>query len=656
MAAPARLPPTERSRPAPAEGPPPAATHGRLALLAGSGAVLLWAAFPPLDLPWLAWVAPWPWLHLVQRPTLPARRTALWLWLAGSAHWLLMLEGIRRAHPALYAGWLALAVYLGLYLPLFVLLTRAAVQRWRMPLWLAAPVTWVGLELWRGHLLTGFSMGLLAHTQAEFPWLIQVADLAGGYGVSFLIMLTSAATFPLAERLVAWWARGSAERKHAPRRQPRTPPQADAVSSPLWPGLGTAGLVGIACLAYGQWRLAQVPPGRTGPALQVALIQGALDTVFEITPQRLAETIQHYHDLTVQAVQRQPQLDLIVWPESAFVFGETVLDPALLQAARKDPAEVLQVERLKAIQADFAARLAFELQTIHAVAADAGNGQSGNMPAATSPQPEARMPSPPPRTWLAVGTTTHVHGPQGMQSYNTALLADPAGHVRGRYAKMHLVMFGEYIPLGERLPWLYRLTPLTSGLAAGDRPTLFEVAGLRLAPSICFESTVPHLIRRQVAQLQRAGRPVDLLLNFTNDGWFWGSAMLDLHFRCGIFRAVELRKPLLVAANTGLSAVIDGNGVVQQRGPRRQPALLLASVPADGRTAPYLMGGDGLAGCCGAACVLWGLGILGPIVYRRRGRPPPSHADPIGYSEKRGTKSPAPASNPVDSGPASAPG
>src|SRR5262249_59836485 len=114
------------------------------------------------------------------------------LWLAGAIHWLAMLQGIRLAHPALYAGWFALSAYLGVYLPVFIGLTRIAVHRLKISLLVAAPIVWVGLELLRGHLITGFSMGLLAHTQAEFPQLIQIADLGGGYTLSFVIMLVAA--------------------------------------------------------------------------------------------------------------------------------------------------------------------------------------------------------------------------------------------------------------------------------------------------------------------------------------------------------------------------------------------------------------------------------------------------------------------------------
>src|SRR5262245_48725983 len=157
-----------------------------------AGSALLWAAFPPLNLPWLAWLAPAPWLLLVRRTELSGWRAYTALWLAGFAHWLLMLEGIRLAHPALYAGWIALSAYLGVFLPAFVGLTRLAVNRLKWSVVLAAPVVWVGLELARGHLITGFSMGLLAHTQAEFPTLIQVVDLGGGYTLSLVIMLVAA--------------------------------------------------------------------------------------------------------------------------------------------------------------------------------------------------------------------------------------------------------------------------------------------------------------------------------------------------------------------------------------------------------------------------------------------------------------------------------
>src|SRR5690606_15763615 len=103
------------------------------------------------------------------------------------AFWLAMLQGIRLAHPALYAGWIALSWYLAFYLPVFIGLSRVAVQQAKIPLVIAAPLVWTALELVRGHLLTGFSMGLLSHTQVCWPMVLQIADIGGAYAVSFVM-------------------------------------------------------------------------------------------------------------------------------------------------------------------------------------------------------------------------------------------------------------------------------------------------------------------------------------------------------------------------------------------------------------------------------------------------------------------------------------
>src|SRR5687767_6209358 len=188
-------PPMKAPRPLAAPAPASADRFwlGRALWLALAGSLLLWAAFPPLDLWPLAWLAPLPWLWLILQPQLPGKRPYLAIWLAGLVHWLIMLQGIRLAHEALYGGWFALSWYLAFYLPVFIGLSRVAVHRLRMPLAIAAPVVWVGLELIRGHLITGFSLALLAHTQTSWPMLLQISDLAGAYAVSFVIMTVAAA-------------------------------------------------------------------------------------------------------------------------------------------------------------------------------------------------------------------------------------------------------------------------------------------------------------------------------------------------------------------------------------------------------------------------------------------------------------------------------
>ena len=108
-----------------------------------------------------------------------------------------------------------------------------------------------------------------------------------------------------------------------------------------------------------------------------------------------------------------------------------------------------------------------------------------------------------------------------------------------------------------------------------------------------------------------------MLVNLTNDGWFWGSSILDMQLNCAVFRAVELRRPFLVAANTGFSASIDGSGRVLVKGPRRATKPLLAEVVPDGRTSLYAQWGDVPALSCTALLLL--LAITG--LSRRRTMP-----------------------------------
>ena len=171
-------------------------------------------------------------------------------------------------------------------------------------------------------------------------------------------------------------------------------------------------------------------------------------------------------------------------------------------------------------------------------------------------------------------------------------------------------MFGEYIPFADRLTWLYSLSPLAMATTPGVQPAAFQVRDVRIAPNICYESVLPHLIRGQINALAAKGKEPDVLVNLTNDGWFWGSSELDQHLACAVFRAVEFRKPFLIAANTGFSAWIDADGRIIEQGPRRAPATILANVRIDHRKSWYLYYGDWPAGVCLAACCViaaWGL-------------------------------------------------
>ena len=537
--------------------------------------LLLWAAFPPWGLWPLAWIAPVGWLGLVRRPALPGRHPYLVIWLAGWWHWAAVLQGIRLAHPALYLGWLSLSAYLAVYPSIFVGLTRVAVHRAHVPLLVAAPLVWTGLEWFRGHALTGFSLGLLGHTQVVWTSLIQVAELAGAYAVSFVMMMVAAA---VAEAWDARLSRGTRCRR-----------------------LVLAAAIILVVPLYGRVRISAGDAGSADGerSFRVALIQGSFDTVFEADPERDVAVFSRYLELSLQAVQNDPQVELVVWPESAFTgtLGDVVAAPPW----NPPPESGLSAERfqrsLQAWEEAFRQKTDYVTSRLNEVS---GGGRQVS---------------------LIVGCDTQRFAGGRAERLNAALLIAPSGQVRARYFKQHLVMFGEYIPFGERFPLLYDLTPMAAGLTPGVVPQAFRVGKVVLSPSICFESTVPHLIRRQVVALQRAGTPPDMLVNVTNDGWFWGSSILDLHLACNVFRAVENRLPLVIAANTGISAHIDANGRIGSRGGRREEAILYADVQPHARTSKYHLWGDSFSLICLLFCFAVSIvGIGDRILGRKRAK------------------------------------
>jgi apolipoprotein N-acyltransferase len=97
--------------------------------------------------------------------------------------------------------------------------------------------------------------------------------------------------------------------------------------------------------------------------------------------------------------------------------------------------------------------------------------------------------------------------------------------------------------------------------------------------------------------------PPDVLVNVTNDGWFWGTNILDLQLACAVCRAIENRLPVLIAANTGISAVIDSDGRILDRGPRRGESILYAEVQSDDRHSYYRRIGDIPAVLCALFCL-----------------------------------------------------
>ncbi|MEQ8208892.1 MAG: apolipoprotein N-acyltransferase [Lacipirellulaceae bacterium] len=545
------------------------------------GGMLFYLAQPPVAWGLLAWISPVPWLLLVKREKLPGKRPYRGLWFCGFLMWLVTVQWLRLAHPSNHLALLLLATYLGTYLPVFVGLTRVAHDRLGMPLWRAAPIVWTGLELIRAHLATGFMMGSLAHTQVKFPVVLQIADLAGEYGVTFLIVLVGGA---IADALPA---RGLAvNSSHAAE------PQAVGVR---WKALQPIALVMVLVAIYD---LLSIPvDSENGEPQTVALIQGDAQATWKFDPDRKQRIMQELLNLSWEAKSRAEKegrsVDLVIWPETAyreslFSFEEGFDPPDDFLAMPVEKFVSLTRNDLKGLATAWEAGLLFGIDRRHV------------SPSAETTRGEDASDE----------TVSSEIDPFEVESWNSVVFVDRAGEVQGTYDKMHLVPYGEYTPFSSWFPYPDGFTPLTGGVTAGEGPQSFEFESVRYSPTVCYEKAVPHLMRWQFSELAEQGKAPDILVNVTNDAWYWGSAELDMHLACGILRAVELRTPMLIAGNRGLSAHIDAAGNVIAVTERNQSTFLLAQVkprnPENGSyQTVYSRWGDWLPTACLVCCVVF---------------------------------------------------
>jgi apolipoprotein N-acyltransferase len=583
-----------------------------LASLATAG--LLYLSYFPVTCGWLAWFAFVPLLGLVRASARP-RIIYPCAWLAGLVFYFPALQWMRVADPRMYATWIFLAIYCSLYFPLEVWLLRWLERRLRLPLLLTLPVTWVALEYFRSEFGTGFSWYLLAHSQHDFLHLIQIADVTGAYGVSFLVMAVNALLFE-----VLWarpWFRALYAPPNAPPRWGRMALLAQAV----------AVLVALmATLAYGGWRLSQ-EAFTEGP--RVALIQGDLEQgvrnastdpdgagrAFAIRSMQ-----DHYGTLCHLAAGFHP--DLIVWPETSCPDSWDEI------ASDVPPEQIPPGWRERDTVSRFMARRCA-------------------------------------RTWptnVLLGINAEVLEADGRpHRYNSALLVGKDGSTHGRYDKIHRVPFGEYVPLRDWLPWMNRFAPydFDYSVSPGKEHTRFPMADDRKRPFtfgcvICYEDTDPDVARPYGGGDGKP--PADFVLNASNDGWFNGTSEHEQHLAICRFRAIECRRSVARAVNMGVSAVIDGSGRVlrpepvrwvPEAGPMVGPAwallepylrtltvwrvpdgvrslpvdewkgykkvagVLLATVPIDDRTSLYARWGDWLPLGC------WGLLLVGCVIRLR---------------------------------------
>lgn len=559
-----------------------------LALLSGG---LQWAAFTPLDWGPVAWISLIPLLCLV-RPAGRIRFLYRILFLCGFGYWLATLQWMRLGDRTMYLALLALAGYLALYWPVFIWLTRVAVHRLHIPLVLAAPVFWTGLEYLRTHLFTGFGWYLLGHTQYRWIDVIQITDLLGVYGVSFLIVLANAALAQLIPlSLFRRWHLCWPQELHlvktfSPRLQ--------------WGGgVVSLLLVGLAC-GYGMQRRnhGDFP---IGP--RVALIQGNYIASVHNNLDDPRDIFLMHRQLTGLTVSEQP--DFVVWPEAMFPYGVYEVDPGV------GPDELSRIEP----------KIPVSVWT---------DNQSQQALKDLADMTSAA---------LVIGTNTFVAHSTDYSLFNSAAFVQPGIGLTNRYDKIHRVPFGEYIPLRESLPFLQKLTPFRGkfGIDQGHEAHVFRWKGWQFIPLICFEDTVPQLVRKIARSAEiNAAEQNQVLVNLTNDGWFHGSSELNQHLITSQFRAIETRTPLVRAVNTGISAVIDGDGVVREAvrffdaGPRdeetplrdsmRNPktgrlhkqlnCAIVADVPLDPRTSLYVTWGDWFSVLCLILAVTTGLSGL----------------------------------------------
>ena len=308
------------------------------------------------------------------------------------------------------------------------------------------------------------------------------------------------------------------------------------------PAAAVAATMIVAVALYGSVRLSAAPPLAGMPAdagVRVGVVQGNVEQSRVWNPSELRSILQEHVGLSLQAVEEGA--DLLVWAESSVpVRGGLEGDPSTKQ-------------------------MLSGLARQHGVS-------------------------------LVVGSP-HFQNTGGVwEVTNAAFMVSAAGGWEGRYDKVRLVPWGEYVPVS----WLFRfVAPLVDAAAgfrrgAPDQELFSDIeAGVPpFAMAICYEIVFPNHVRRQVA------RGAEFLVTITNDAWFGVTSAPYQHFSMARLRAVENRRYLVRAANTGISGVVDPWGRVLQRSGVNETALVLQTIEPRTDRSPYVVWGDLFAQLC----------------------------------------------------------
>jgi apolipoprotein N-acyltransferase len=506
----------------------------RVTALAAFSGILLAITFPTLDLHLVAWIALLPLFFALRGQSV---KNGFWLggttgivYFAGTVHWVTnsvhFYGGISIVPASLIT--LLLCAYLALYPAVFG--AAAAHIRKNHPslFFIAAPALWTTLELARTYVFSGFPWSLLGYSQYLALPMIQIADITGVYGISFLIVLVNVS---VAEYFL--------NRKNSI-------------------ALIAAAVALLLVVGYGFVKL-QTPV--QGSGMKVSVVQGNIEQDKKWDPAYQADTLAVYTRLTRETLPDQP--DIVIWPETAvpFYFGGSA------------PAD----------QAMTANLIAFVKQN--------------------------RVP-------LLFGSPTYEIKPnRQIIGRNSAFLITADGQVAATYHKMHLVPFGEYVPLKRFLFFVEKMVQAIGDFQAGDEYTVMTVpvqgnaahAGAKLSTVICYEIIFPDLVRRFVD----AGATV--ITTITNDAWFGRTAAPYQHFSMAVFRAIENRVPVARAANTGISGFIDAQGhILVESEIFTQTHLTRTIIPGSEKTF-YTRYGDVFS----YLCVLVSIGLITLGGFRR---------------------------------------
>jgi apolipoprotein N-acyltransferase len=400
-------------------------------------------------------------------------------------------------------GWVLLALYLAVYFYVFGLVIHF-LRRWlRLPHLFIAPFVWVTFEYLRSFPYFGFPWFFAGHSQYLHLSLIQIADITGVYGISFLIIIVNAAIADLIEQFLP---------KYISRSELDSAVFSDKNGRVLWITIIIPCFLISLVLVYGYFDLKGNRALLEGP--NICVVQGNVPQGVKIKEDKeeKKKILLKYIDLSLKAAGKN--VDIIVWPET-MVPGILNINPKLLNR---------EIDRLSKES----------VQTIT-------DATFANL--------------------ILGGTAIDVRDANALY-FNTAFYFDRYGEYVNRYDKIYLVPFGEFIPFEECLSFFSYLVPYSVSLSGGGQRTIFELDTrkddryCKFGVIICYEDTVAPLVRK----FRKDG--ADFMINITNDAWFHDSSELDQHLAVMVFRAVENRISITRAANSGISSFIAPSGEI----------------------------------------------------------------------------------------------